>query len=55
MKEITNPPPYQHFGSEPEYLGGESPDHRVTTEREKQKSLENSVFSRLFGGAGKRT
>ena len=55
MKEITNPPPYQHFGREPEYLGGESPDRHVTTEREKQKSLENSVFSRLFGGAGKRT
>lgn len=51
MKEITNPPPYQHFGGEPEYLGRASTKSRVTTEREKQKSLENSVFSRLFDGA----
>lgn len=50
MKEITSPPPYQHFGSE--LSGGASPDRRVTTEKKKAKSLENSLFSRLFGGAG---
>jgi len=37
MKEITNPPPYQHVGSEPEYLGDASPESRVTAENKKQK------------------
>ena len=49
MKEITNPPPYQHFGSEPEYLGGASPDHRVTTEKKKQKALKTQCFQGFFG------
>ena len=44
MKEITNPPPYQHFGSEPEYLGGASPDRRVTTEKKNQKALKTQCF-----------
>ena len=44
MKEITNPPPYQHFGSETEYLGGASPDRRVTTENKKQKALKTLSF-----------
>ena len=48
MKEITNPPPYQHFGSEPEYLGGASPDRRVTTENKKQKSLKTHCFQGFF-------
>ena len=44
MKEITNPPPYQHFGSELEYLGGASPNRRVTTENKKQKALKTQCF-----------
>lgn len=42
MKEITNPPPYQHFGSEPEYLGGASHAHHVTTKN--QKALKTQCF-----------
>ena len=48
MKEITNPPPYQHFGSEPEYLGGASPDRRVTTEKKNQKALKTQCFQGFF-------
>ena len=48
MKEITNPPPYQHFGREPEYLGGESPDRRVTIENRKQKALKTQCFQGFF-------
>jgi len=44
MKEITNPPPYQHFGSEPEYLGGASPNRRVTTEKKNQKALKTQCY-----------